>query len=450
MEKEKIFLKNLEEITEHMLQMRQWAEQATDIIARDGDMPMTAAGARDAFDSIDKLTFYVRSLEEYHTEEDLQQFKLLWNDELEKLSYIYNYLANLNAPLYDDDFKMKMIQLNGEVEEFLIKTKKLNQEEKSENTQQANEQNQKQRNMQKTDVVQKQDEVDRALETQRQESKENPGKGNEQQEKAIREQVSKNKEENVPQEQKVEDRVRREDYPSFRAGVNAIVDKYKDDELVVQEPNNLLEQQKKEEARRKIESFILAYDNLSSNDPNEAKYELDKFSKYISSAMREGIIPKQEAMQYKDIINNAYLNKESAFKTVEKLWDLNEKYNTSQVRQTEPKTMDSPLDKREDTRSKTIKDVAQKQDEVDRALETKRQESRENPGKGNEQQEKAIREQLKEKEPFEKGEDDGGKKIDRPRAFKKGSENVKKLAQSNQQKMMAYYRKKRKDEWSDY
>ena len=128
MEKEKIFLKNLEEITERMLQMRQWAEQATDIIARDGDMPMTAAGARDAFDSIDKLTFYVRYLEEHHTEEDLQQFKMLWEDELGNLSYIYNNLANLNAPLYDDDFKMKMIQLNGEVEEFLKKTEILNQE----------------------------------------------------------------------------------------------------------------------------------------------------------------------------------------------------------------------------------------------------------------------------------------------------------------------------------
>lgn len=273
----------------------------------------------------------------------------------------------------------------------------------------------------------------------------------------------------VPQEEKQKDRVRREDYPNFRAGINAIVDKYKDDEPGVQEPNNLLLEQQKEEARRKIESFILNYDNLSSNNPGEANYELDKFSKYISGAMKDGLISQQEAKQYKDIINNAYTSKTGASETVEKLWNLNEKYSTSQAQRTETKTMDSPLEKREDTRSKTIKDVAQKQDEVDKALETQRQASKENPGNGNGQQEKAIREQvvnneeqksqdkfavfrqqLERKVPLERDENTDNKKIDRPEAFKKGSENVKKLAQSNQQKMMAYYMKKRKNEWSDY
>ena len=64
---------------------------------------------------------------------------------------------------------------------------------------------------------------------------------------------------------------------------------------------------KEQEALEKIENFIMAYDNLSSyQDFGEAFYELDKFHKYISKAMREGIIPQWLGTKYKELIKAVY------------------------------------------------------------------------------------------------------------------------------------------------
>ena len=62
----------------------------------------------------------------------------------------------------------------------------------------------------------------------------------------------------------------------------------------------------------------------------------------------------------------------------------------------------------------------------------------------------AFREQLQRKEPLQQNENGEKPNVDKPAAFKEGIEKTKQLAQNNQQKMMAYFKKKYKDGWSDY
>jgi len=327
---------------------------------------------------------------------------------------------------------------------------------------------------------------------------------------------------------------------------------------VSENKHNAISEDQKQEAIEKIRNFIMTYDNLSSYDQGEANYELDKFSRYISSAAKEGLISGYEAAQYKDIIDNTYQknDKRVSSEAVTKLWKLYKNQqsilsNSSQEQQPQSKALDprtasqdqarvddafkpqeqngqqdrkfgdrirredvpsfregvkSITDKYKDQEQKkinreesqhtmTVADAAKTQDEADKVLETQRQVSKENSGKGNEEQEKTIREQvsknekqekaldprtasqdqarvddafkpqeeqksqdkfsafraqLERKVPLEKDENTDNKKIDKPAAFKAGIENTKKLAENRQKAMMNYYMKKRKMEWDDH
>lgn len=114
-------------------------------------------------------------------------------------------------------------------------------------------------------------------------------------------------------------------------------------------------------------------------------------------------IHKQKMSEFNDVLQQKISNsKDSKSNTLESIIDGIKSLRSENK---EEKTKDSPLDKREDQRTKSVKDVAQKQDDVDKTLENQRQASKENSGKGNEGQEKALREQV-EKNKEEKSEKD--------------------------------------------
>lgn len=186
----------------------------------------------------------------------------------------------------------------------------------------------------------------------------------------------------------------------------------------------------------------------------------------LPSRVRE--IPEKIANEYLQIAKyirenpKVLLDHSKVLEQIQKLKD----FSKQQIKEYEEKnynnTSESNTDnigslnigKEETQHTMNVADTAKTQDEADKALETQRQATKENQSRNNEAQEKAVREQVsknkEQKEPLQQNENGEKPNVDKPAAFKEGIEKTKQLAQNNQQKMMALFKKEYKDGWSDY
>jgi hypothetical protein len=392
-------------------------------------MPRTAEGNARVAEVLEPMVNILNKIDvnkKYDSDrrEHLEKFGQEWSRAMNELPGLHNYLQSIDAD-YDDIWN-DMNQFEKFTNDFLQRagigqqSKEVLQKGKDFPVNPL-EEKQDQRNMQQSDVAKTQGELNKVLEKQKVESKENSDqKGNEAQDKALREQISKNKE----QPQSTEEKMTPE---QAMAKINGLVNEYReiyskkgsildedvfnvwkeltdtmnyafehklvskdveqqlvdthnflrmnalnssrqfegidrlqqiigdksDDKQIVRPQNEQdnvdmrknpkLEQFKgayeqnmsrtndadgKQKALEDIQNFIFAYDNLfSTGQFGEATYELDKFSKYVSKAEREGMVSQRDAKVYKDLIRNIYMKKDqrSVSDAVEKMQQLHDK-----------------------------------------------------------------------------------------------------------------------------
>lgn len=232
----------------------------------------------DAADVLEKLYVTGKKVDfkSQDIEDSLQEYALLFNSAISDLGIIYAKLYNLDAA-YEELWNDIRFEWQGLADEFLLQVEKYRdtkgvhksyQRQQSENInkdnkiknpepQRDNIEKQDQRNMQQIDIAKKQSDVEKILEDQKLATKENSGsKGNEAQEKALNEQISKNKEQKQDTEK---------------------------------EKNN---SHTMDSLKKAIQQYASSVENRSFKDSSKAFVEL---AGEVNAAEKEGVISKEMA-----------------------------------------------------------------------------------------------------------------------------------------------------------